>query len=124
MSKPLAWRVRTHGTPADRDTVHLTESDALASKLRRELDESTRPIDRRRVVEVIQLVPVNNIREQCAVAAWNHFMDVCILTGRAPAMWSEWCAASAIRAVGNHIDPTKDKLATAAAVKAGILPDN
>ena len=36
-------------------------------------------------------------RERCACVAWGHFMDMCVRTGRAPAMWSEWCAASAVR---------------------------
>jgi len=38
-------------------------------------------------------------RERCAVEAWNHYMDTCKKTGRSPAMWHEWCAADAIRAM-------------------------
>lgn len=37
------------------------------------------------------------VRENCAVAAWNHFMDVCKSHGLAPADHEKWCAASAIR---------------------------
>jgi len=36
-------------------------------------------------------------RERCAVAAWNHYMDTCRKTGRAPTIWHEWCASDAIR---------------------------
>jgi hypothetical protein len=38
-------------------------------------------------------------RERCAVTAWNHYMGTCKKTGRSPAMWHEWCAADAIRAM-------------------------
>lgn len=36
-------------------------------------------------------------RERCAVTAWNHYMDTCRKTGRAPTMWHEWCASDSIR---------------------------
>lgn len=36
-------------------------------------------------------------RERCAVDAWNHYMDTCHKTGKAPSIWHEWCAADAIR---------------------------
>ena len=38
-----------------------------------------------------------SVRERCAVAAWNHYMDTCRKTGRAPTIWHEWCASDAIR---------------------------
>lgn len=36
-------------------------------------------------------------RERCAVAAWNHYMDICKRRGLPAAMCDEWCAAGAIR---------------------------
>lgn len=39
------------------------------------------------------------VREQCAQAAWSHYMDMCKKMGMPPAEFGGWCAASAIRAM-------------------------
>lgn len=42
---------------------------------------------------------LEQLREQCAVTAWNHYMDTCKRLNRAPASYEEFIASSAIRAL-------------------------
>lgn len=57
------------------------------------------PLSERRGSENRANDPVAAAYERCAVAAWNHYMDVCKARGLPANMSDEWCAAKAIRAL-------------------------
>lgn len=39
------------------------------------------------------------VREQCAQAAWRHYMDMCKKCGVSPASFDRWSACGAIRSM-------------------------
>lgn len=51
-----------------------------------------------RIVESLLAQARAEAFEECAITAWNHYMDACKQKGYAPAIWQNWNAAAAIRA--------------------------